>query len=416
MRLGCGLFMKLLVCTLFIILLSACSQTSKSTNTQVGTRPYYLINSMQQSALKTQLQACSEGPFYRTDFSVAHRGAPMQYPEHTKESYIAAARMGAGVLECDVAFTKDKELVCRHSQCDLHTTTNILAVPELAAKCTVPFSPAKNGQPAQAKCCTSDITLAEFLTLKGKMDGANNQAPTVAEYLNGTPSWRTDLYASNGTLMSHKQSITLFKQLGVKMTPELKSPQVPMPFNGFTQAHYAQKMLNEYSEQNVPSEHVFPQSFNLDDVKYWIKNNPEFANNSVYLDGRDETANIVPNNPETWQPSMAELYADGVRILAPPIWMLLAVDDNQKIIPSKYALAAQEAGLELITWSLERSGPLNNGGGYYYQSIADVINNDGDIMTVVDVLAKDVGVMAIFSDWPATVSYYASCMNMPNSE
>ena len=29
---------------------------------------------------------------------------------------------------------------------------------------------------------------------------------------------------------------------------------------------------------------------------------------------------------------------------------------------------------------------------------------------VVDVLAKDVGVIGIFSDWPATVTYYANCM------
>ena len=48
----------------------------------------------------------------------------------------AAARMGAGVIECDVTFTKDRQLVCRHSQCDLHTTTNILSLPALAAKCT----------------------------------------------------------------------------------------------------------------------------------------------------------------------------------------------------------------------------------------------------------------------------------------
>ncbi len=413
---SCEGFMKLLICTSLIILLSACSQTPQSNNIQVGSRPYYLIDDMPAGKLKTQLQACSEGPFYKTDFSIGHRGAPMQYPEHTKESYIAAARMGAGVLECDVAFTKDKELVCRHSQCDLHTTTNILTVPELAAKCSIPFQPAKDGQPAQAKCCTSDITLAEFLTLKGKMDGANSQATTVADYLKGTPSWRTDLYASNGTLMSHKQSITLFKQLGVKMTPELKSPQVTMPFNGFTQAQYAQKMLDEYTEQNVPSDHVYPQSFNLADIQYWIAQNPEFANNSVYLDGRDETSSIDPNNSATWQPSMAELYNDGVRILAPPIWMLLTVDENKQIVPSLYATSAKAAGLKLIAWSLERSGPLNNGGGYYYQSIKQAIDNDGDMMSVVDVLAKDVGVMAIFSDWPATVSYYASCMNIPNSE
>ena len=408
--------MKLLVCILLIILLSACSQTLPNSNIQIGTRPYYLINNMAPSSLKTQLRACSEGPFYRTDFTIGHRGAPMQYPEHTKESYLAAARMGAGVLECDVAFTKDKQLVCRHSQCDLHTTTNILAVPELAAKCTMPFQSAKDGQPAQAKCCTSDITLAEFLTLKGKMDGANNQATTVNEYLNGTPNWRTDLYASNGTLMSHKQSIALFKQLGVKMMPELKSPQVNMPFNGFTQTQYAQQMLDEYTEQNVTSERVYPQSFNIADIKYWIEHNPEFANNSVYLDGRDETSLLDPNNPDTWQPTMAALYNDGVRILAPPIWMLLTIDNNKNIVPSAYAIAAKAAGLKLIAWSLERSGPLDNGGGYYYQSVKDAINNDGDMMQVVNVLAKDVGVMAIFSDWPATVSYYASCNKMPASK
>ena len=48
---------------------------------------------------------------------------------------------GAGIIECDVTFTSDRELVCRHSQCDLHTTTNILATP-LAEKCSRTFTPA----------------------------------------------------------------------------------------------------------------------------------------------------------------------------------------------------------------------------------------------------------------------------------
>lgn len=370
---------------------------------QLGTRADYLINDMAQSDLKTKLESCKDGPFYKTDFSIGHRGAPMQYPEHTKESYTAAARMGAGVIECDVTFTSDKELVCRHSQCDLHTTTNILAIPELAAKCSAPFTPADSasGTPASAKCCTSDISLAEFLTLEGKMDGANPQATSVDEYMQGTPSWRTDLYATSGTLMTHKQSIELFKALDVKMTPELKSPQVSMPFDGMTQQQYAQKMLDEYTQLDVPSNRVYPQSFNLDDVKYWINNNPDFANQSVYLDGRDSEAGFDPSNPDTWQPSMEELVTDGVKILAPPIWMMLSINNNNDIVPSQYAINAKAAGLELIAWSLERSGPLNEGGGYYYQSIADVIDNDGDMMTVVDVLAQDVGVMAIFSDWPA---------------
>ena len=133
---------------------------------QFGPRPFYLVDKMKDGPLKRELSQCT-GPFHKTDFSIGHRGAALQFPEHSRESYMAAARMGAGVIECDVTFTKDRQLVCRHSQCDLHTTTNILSVPELAAKCTQPFSrPTRHGQKASAKCCTSDITLAEFRTLR----------------------------------------------------------------------------------------------------------------------------------------------------------------------------------------------------------------------------------------------------------
>jgi glycerophosphoryl diester phosphodiesterase len=45
-----------------------------------------------------------------------------------------------------------------------------------------------------------------------------------------------------------------------------------------------------------------------------------------------------------------------------------------------------------------------------------VIKQDGQMMNVIDVLAKQVGVMAIFSDWPATLTYYASCMQYPASK
>jgi glycerophosphoryl diester phosphodiesterase len=93
--------------------------------------------------------------------------------------------------------------------------------------------------------------LAEFKTLKGKMDAFNPRATTVAEFLGGTPSFRTDLYASRGTLLTHAESIQLFKKLDVKMTPELKFPSVQMPFNGFTQEQYAQKMIDEYKVAGV---------------------------------------------------------------------------------------------------------------------------------------------------------------------
>jgi glycerophosphoryl diester phosphodiesterase len=107
------------------------------------------------------------------------------------------------------------------------------------------------------------------------------------------------------------------------------------------------------------------------------------------------------------------LAADGVKIIAPPLWMLVTLDDNKAIVPSEYAKAAKAAGLNIIAWSLERSGPLSQGGGgWYYQSISDAIDNEGDTFELLDVLAKDVGVIGVFSDWPATVTYYANCMDM----
>jgi glycerophosphoryl diester phosphodiesterase len=408
----------LLVCALLMLPLTSLAHSTnhnahldkdyKNTNIQLGPRPFYLVNDMDESALKKKLQSCANGPFKKTNFSIGHRGAPLQFPEHTKESYEAAARMGAGILECDVTFTQDKQLVCRHSQCDLHTTTNILATP-LAAKCSQPFSPydAMSGKAASANCCTSDITLAEFKSLQGKMDAFNPTATTVEEYLKGTADWRTDLYANKGTLLTHAESIELFKKLGVKMTPELKSASVVMPFEGtYTQAMYAQQLINEYRAAGVKARDVWPQSFDIQDIRYWINNEPDFGNQAVFLDDAETPLDL----PDATQ---LQLYADeGFKIVAPPIWALVTLDNTNKIVASDYARNAKSAGLKIITWSFERSGPLKNGGGWYYQTINPAINNDGDMMNLLDVLAKDVGVIGIFSDWPASVSYYASCMNL----
>jgi glycerophosphoryl diester phosphodiesterase len=386
-------------------------------NIQLGPRPSYLVNDMDESLLKKALGDCVDGPFYRTDFSIGHRGAAMQFPEHTKESYEAAAIMGAGICECDVTFTKDKELVCRHSQCDLQTTTNILAIAELAAKCSQPFTPAqfdpKTGElikPASARCCTSDITLKEFKMLKGKMDASNPRATSVEEFMDATPNWRTDLYTDNATLMTHAESIELFKKLGMKMTPELKAPSVKMPFDGnYTQEKYAQQMIDEYKKAGIDPKDVFPQSFNLADVMYWQKNDPRFGRQAVYLDGRYDDKNFDITRPKTWSPTMEELVAQKVKIIAPPMWMLLTINKDGTIVPSKYAKRAKAAGLEIITWTLERSGLLKTGGGWYYQTVKDAINNDGDMLVALDVLARDVGILGIFSDWPATVTFYANC-------
>lgn len=380
---------------------------------QLGPRPFALVDHLPDGALKQALEQCATGPFYKSDFSIGHRGAPLQFPEHTEESYRAAARMGAGIVECDVTFTKDRALVCRHSQCDLHRTTDILARPDIAAQCSQPFTPADaaNGKEATAKCCTSDITLAQFRQLTGKMDAANPKATTVEDFMDGTSAWRTDLYASRGTLMTHAESIALFKELKVKMTPELKSPLVDMPFEGdFSQQAYAQKMIDEYKAAGVPASDVFPQSFNREDVLFWISNDPEFGRQAVYLDGR--YPDLDPEDPATWTPSMEEIAESGIRYLAPPLWFLVRSGDDGRPEPSTYAKAARAAGLDLITWTLERSGSLAKGGGWYYQTVADITDDDGDALVLLDVLAKEVGVVGVFSDWPATTTYYANCLGI----
>lgn len=342
--------------------------------------------------------------YHPNDLSIGHRGACLQFPEHTLESYRAAIVQGAGIVECDVAVTKDGELVCRHSECDLHTTTNILQTP-LASKCSVPFSPATNVSGATAKCCTTDITLAEYKTLCGKMDASVSSATTVDEYVGGTASFRTDLYASCGTVVSHKESIALIKQYGRKMTPELKtySETGPLTYN-----EVRAKVVKEYVDMGVHSSHVWLQSFNKPDVEYWLHNYPTtFGKQAVMLDG-DYCDGTNAGCASKLMSYFSTLRSMGGNYLAPPQQMLLRNVYGGGYAPSDYALAAKAAGFKIISWTFERSGILTSGGGFYYSTVS--VDNDGDMMEVLHTLVHDVGVVGVFTDWPAAVTFYANCM------
>jgi glycerophosphoryl diester phosphodiesterase len=397
------------------------NNSHKVKSVQLGPRPFYLVDKMNDGPLKDKLSKCAAKikTYKSRDFSIGHRGAALQFPEHTKESYEAAARMGAGILECDVTFTSDAALVCRHAQCDLHTTTNILATP-LATECAQPFTPAvfdMEGNlvtPASARCCASDLTLAEFKSLQGKMDARDARATTVEEYLGGTAGFRTDLYATGGTVLSHAESIDLFNSLRVKFTPELKAVTDGFGDSGLTQETYARKMIQEYFDAGVDPRRVFAQSFFVDDVLQWISESPDFGKQAVWLDGRN------PSDLSTTPPPVSEfsdLKSMGVNIVAPPMPALLKTNGSGGIVPSGYAVNAKEAGLDIISWTIERSGRivedvLNGGGTFYYQTTLGALENDGDILRTIDVLARDVGIIGLFSDWPATTTFYANCLNL----
>ena len=110
---------------------------------------------------------------------------------------------------------------------------------------------------------------------------------------------------------------------------------------------------------------------------------------------------------------LAGYRAQGIRIWAPPTFALLALDGSNRIVASQAARDAKDAGLDIITWTLERSGILGDGNnGFYYQSFDSAIRRDGDVFQVLDVLARDIGILGIFSDWPATTTFYANCAGL----
>ena len=191
--------------------------------------------------------------------------------------------------------------------------------------------------------------------------------------------------------------------------PELKEPQVKMPFAGdYTQQDYAAQMIQEYQQAGVDAEQVFPQSFQLSDVLYWTKDFPAFGKNAVYLDNRVYEDKEFKATAE----DMRALKAQGVQTLAPPMWALLQMGDDGSFKASDYARLARAADLQLVTWTLERSAPIGSADDWYYQGLKEGLKKEGDLFYLLHALVEEAGVQAVFSDWPATTTYYANCMGL----
>ena len=179
-------------------------------------------------------------------------------------------------------------------------------------------------------------------------------------------------------------------------------------------------MIDEYIELGVDPKDVWPQSFNDEDVIYWIQNT-DYGEQAVALDDKYEAT------PEEFQAWHQRLQDNGVKIVAPPMWMLVSssADDSKMpieaqsvsdlsselgIVPSEYTTSAKDHGLDIITWTLERTGPGLD--GWYWQTLQDKELTDGDKFALLQVLSSDVGVLGVFSDWPATTTFFANCMDL----
>jgi glycerophosphoryl diester phosphodiesterase len=173
-------------------------------------------------------------------------------------------------------------------------------------------------------------------------------------------------------------------------------------------------MIDELKAAGVHPKNVFAQSFNKDDILYWIKHEPQFGKQAVYLDSIDPT--VTPPIPRLTNAQLAQLKAQGVQIIAPPMFALLALNDQDEIVPSQYAKDIKSFGFDIITWTFERSDLRQGAGpaGFYwlFDPQSKAVKKDSDMYKALDVLARQVGILGIFSDWAATVTYYANCLGL----
>lgn len=76
-------------------------------------------------------------------------------------------------------------------------------------------------------------------------------------------------------------------------------------------------------------------------------------------------------------------------------------DPNAELgmVPSAYADSAKEHGLQVLTWTLERTGPGLD--GWYWQSVTDSVENldptqiDGHKFALLHVLSEEIGVLGV---------------------
>ena len=222
-----------------------------------------------------------------------------------------------------------------------------------------------------------------------------------------TPPRRTELLG-HGKLVTHAESIALIKAANRKAAPELKTYTQGSGMPAYDEVRA--KVVQEYKDAGMPPDSVWLQSLHLADLAYWLQSEPEYGKQAVFLDISDtcnaSTAGCEDVEASPMADGFASLRAIGVEYIAPPIQTLVkAVAAPKLYAPSDYAVAAKAAGLKLITWTLERGE--NHGFG---------ASGDATMFNLLDTLHRDVGVKAVFSDWPATTTFYANCAMVDNDD
>jgi glycerophosphoryl diester phosphodiesterase len=181
-----------------------------------------------------------------------------------------------------------------------------------------------------------------------------------------------------------------------------------MPFHGYTQQQYACDMIKTFIRRGIDLKSLWPQSFNPPDIIQWLAEYHDFGKQAIYLYKSGET----PANYSAAVARLPGIKTQGANIISPSFtYFLTLTPDNKTIVPSAYAKAVKEAGLDIITWTFERFGTLAGvaaDNDYYYTSIASDMHYNGQLDEILDVLRRQTGIEAIFTDWASTAPYFAN--------
>jgi glycerophosphoryl diester phosphodiesterase len=157
-------------------------------------------------------------------------------------------------------------------------------------------------------------------------------------------------------------------------------------------------------------------------IRHWLATAPTFAHRVVWLDGRYRQDGFNHRSPQA-HAVFKSFREAGLRTIAPPVWMLVEAGEAGPI-PSSYARAARKAGLKLLAWTLERSGSLASGGGWYYQTLNGLnpapgssgtyrVRSEADQLRLLAFLFDELEVEGIFTDWAETAALVDRCSRDP---
>jgi len=228
------------------------------------------------------------------------------------------------------------------------------------------------------------------------------------------------------------------KRSGYHVIPELKDTVQPgvehfLAKSNLTWHYLADKFADMLRENGFPllrdDSHAIMQTFDPRVAEYWKTNHPDIPVEYMWTTTSPSGKNCSDTNPADCggKAVLEHLHSLGVELFSPPIQYLLASAPGHRIVPSAAVNMLREIGIRNIgSFSLEREGcdlgsPQKKpdgwapcgiaGSGHYYAGLEGIsVFQHADVLRVLDVLFREVKIVALFSDFPSTVSTYVNCV------